>query len=95
MTLAEFKLQDKYCRENNIPEGVGCDGCPAKDKKHCADRLRGLCGLWRELSYERSVNKNLTRNDKFEKISEELDIEYGISPFSQLELIKGIIEFPR
>ncbi len=81
MRLKEFQEQDKYCREHNVPEGAGCDECPAQDKKYCADTLRNLCARWLKTSGEE-------RN----RISEELDRRYHISPWSQLSLLDGIIE---
>jgi len=43
MSFEEFKEQDKYCRENNTPEGCGCTGCPG-EHEICADNIRNLCG---------------------------------------------------
>lgn len=43
MSFEEFKEQDKYCRENNTPEGCGCTGCPG-EHEICADNVRNLCG---------------------------------------------------
>lgn len=85
MTLSEFKKQDDYCRENNTPKGKGCDGCPAKDKEHCADALRNLCGQFLDALYNHQTND-------FNNISETLDREYGISPFHQLGIAEGFIE---
>jgi len=87
MTLSEFREQDKYCRENNTPEGVGCPGCPAGDKKHCADFLRGLCGQW--LDAARNHQK-----DKLDEISKRLDREFGMTPYYQLGVAEGFIELP-
>lgn len=43
MSFEEFKEQDKYCRENNTPEGPGCTECPGEHGV-CADNIRNLCG---------------------------------------------------
>lgn len=40
MSKEEFERQDKYCRENNTPEGLGCSKCPGKDMDKCADEIR-------------------------------------------------------
>lgn len=84
MTLSEFREQDTYCRLNNTPEGKGCDNCPAKDKEHCADALRNLCG---KLLKATSEDAN--------RISSELNKIYGITPFAQLALFNGILEFDK
>lgn len=81
MRLSEFKEQDKYCCEFNTPEGFGCNGCPAKDKNHCADALRNLCGEFLK-----------THGEERKEISRRLDYEYRISPFNQLGIIEGFIE---
>ena len=47
MSYEEFKEQDKYCRENNIPEGPGCEGCPG-EHSICADNIRNLCNKIQE-----------------------------------------------
>ena len=91
MRLSEFEIQDKYCRENNTPGGKGCDNCPARDKEHCADALRNLCG---------KLIKNLPRDDgsgdktEFARSSKQLEKEYGISFWAQLGLFQGYIELP-
>ncbi len=43
MDLKEFKQQEKYCKENNTPEGCGCKGCPGENTV-CADNIRNLAG---------------------------------------------------
>lgn len=43
MSLEEFMEQDRYCKENNIPEGPGCTGCPGEHGV-CADNIRGIMG---------------------------------------------------
>ena len=90
MKLREFEKQDTYCKENNIPEGRGCNGCPALDKEHCADALRNLCGKW--LASRELPDKE--RKVKFYHISRELERDYGLTPWNQLALLKGEIEFP-
>lgn len=40
MLLIDYIEQDKYCRENNTPEGPGCDECPGKDADECADFIK-------------------------------------------------------
>lgn len=87
MLLGEFLEQDRYCRENNIPEGKGCDNCPAIDKEYCADALRRLCNQWQ--IYRRSETKT-----QFEQCVSELENVYGLSMWNQLALTQGIIEFP-
>ena len=84
MRLDEFLEQDKYCRENNTPEGLGCDACPAIDRVHCADALRNLCGRLID-----SIN-----TPQFNQLSRQLDKEYGITPYHQLVIWEGILEFP-
>jgi len=84
--MEEFIKQDEYCKINNVPEGIGCDGCPAKNKSMCADRLRGLCGkllkLW---------NENIG-SPEWGKIKEEIK-KFGLTDYNILSLCKGIIEF--
>jgi len=87
MTLKEFSEQDKYCREQNTPEGKGCDACPAKDRKHCADALSNLCGKFLDAAKER-------RHTDLENISRQLEREYGIRPYHQLGIMQGFIELP-
>lgn len=41
MSFEEFREQEKYCRENNTPEGVGCVGCKGESSV-CADNIRGI-----------------------------------------------------
>jgi hypothetical protein len=41
MSVEEFDKQEKYCRENNVPGGIGCEGCSGKDSV-CADNIRGI-----------------------------------------------------
>ena len=86
MKMIEFIEQDEYCKVNNVPEGIGCDGCPAKDKNMCADRLRGLCGkllkLW---------NENIG-SQKWKRICEEIK-KFGLTDYNILALYRGIIEF--
>jgi hypothetical protein len=43
MNYEEFKEQEKFCRENNKPDGSGCTGCPG-EYSICADNIRGLTG---------------------------------------------------
>ncbi len=83
MTLLEFLAQDKHCKENNTPEGKGCDECPAQDKTYCADALRNLCG-----TFLVSIGK-----PEFNEISKQLDRDYGLSQWNQLGLISGWLEF--
>lgn len=83
MTLSEFKEQDTYCRLNNTPKGKGCDNCLAKDKEHCADALRNLCGRLLK-----------TRGIETSRFSKELEKVYGIIPYAQLAIFQGFIEFP-
>ena len=85
MKLSEFNEQDKFCRENNTPEGVGCRGCPARDKEHCADALRNLCGKFMD-----SINDK----PNFYRLSRELTEHYGLTRWNQLALFKGELEFP-
>ena len=84
MKLTEFKEQDAYCKENNTPTGKGCDDCPATDKEHCADALRNLCGKFLD---------SIGKHEELEKISRQLECEYGIVPYSQLSLLDGFIDF--
>lgn len=46
MTIDElvelFKTEEKYCQENNTPEGCGCVGCPGEHDVFCADSIRNL-----------------------------------------------------
>lgn len=43
MSYDEFKEQEKYCKENNTPEGPGCEGCPG-EHSICADNIRNILG---------------------------------------------------
>lgn len=43
MSFEEFKKQDEYCRENNTPEGLGCEGCSGKEGV-CADNIWNIIG---------------------------------------------------
>lgn len=43
MSFKDFRKQEKYCRENNTPEGCGCVGCPG-EHNICADNIRGIIG---------------------------------------------------
>ena len=85
MILSKFLEQDKYCRENNTPEGKGCDDCPAQDKEHCADALRNLCG--------RLIATLHNDLPTFYHISKELGDNYELTQWNQLEIFKGGIEF--
>lgn len=84
MKYKEFMLQDEYCKENNIPEGAGCANCPAKDQEHCADALRNLASRLVEA----------LDTDDFVRISDELHEVYGLSPYNQVAIFKGELEFP-
>jgi len=86
MTYREFIEQDKYCKENNTPEGLGCDNCPAINKEYCADALENLCNKFLD-----AVKKNQPLKD----ISKKLEEKYGIKPYNQLALLQGHIEFPK
>ena len=70
-------------RENNIPEGVGCKGCPGEYTDYCADALRNLCGRFLK-----------AKGDELNEISKELDYKYGLPPFNQLAIVQGYIELP-
>lgn len=85
MTLQQFVEQDKYCRENNTPEGSGCTNCPAQDKEHCADALRNLAGKLID-----SID-----TPQFMGVSREMERDYGLTPYNQLVIFKGILEFPQ
>lgn len=85
MKYQEFIEQDEYCTANNTPEGKGCSGCPAKRQGHCADELRGLFGKLNDKSLSDEV-----RN----KVSKQINRDFGISPFNQLASVAGFIEFP-
>lgn len=85
MKLTEYLEQSKYCRENNTPEGRGCDGCPAKDKEHCADALLNLVGKLRG-----SLGMPI-----FDSISKQIQRDYGLSPWNQLAIWNGELEFPK
>lgn len=43
MSYEEFKEQDEYCGKNNIPGGIGCEGCKGENSI-CADNIRGIIG---------------------------------------------------
>jgi len=90
MTLHEFAEQDAYCKKNNTPEGGGCGGCPAKDKDHCADALRNLCGRWLKAWFELMENES---SKVFKDISKEIFDGYGLTALNQLSLLKGQMEF--
>ncbi len=47
MSIEDFDKQVQYCRENNIPEGCGCVGCPGEFSV-CADNVVNLCGKLKE-----------------------------------------------
>lgn len=85
MKYKEFLEQDKYCRENNTPEGAGCDACPAKDKEHCADALRNLAGKFACTDYG---------SEEYHALLKTLEEDFDIPLFNLLELRKGILEFP-
>ena len=85
MKLAEFQAQDNYCEANNTPEGMGCDGCPATDKSHCADALRNLAGKF--------LDALETKADTRE-IAKQIEKDYGFTAWNILALAKGELEFP-
>ncbi|MBW2672344.1 MAG: hypothetical protein JRD89_02860 [Deltaproteobacteria bacterium] len=82
MRLHEFKEQEEYCRANKTPDGSGCAGCPAVDKEHCADALVTLCSQWLQA----------IGTDGFDQLSGRLDQEYGLKPYNQLALCRGVLE---
>mgnify|MGYP001616859517 CR=1 FL=1 len=84
MRLSEYVEQDTYCRENNVPDGVGCNGCPANGSSDCADALRNLAGKW----------FSALGTDAWTEINREMERRFGLSPFNQLALTQGILEFP-
>ena len=43
MSLEDFEEQEKFCMENNVPDGRGCSGCPGENSV-CADNIRNLIG---------------------------------------------------
>jgi len=86
MKLQEFKSQDKWCRENNLPDGIGCDGCPCAENSRgyvCADALRNLADKF---------IKAIGKSDELDTISKKLKNDFGMSPYAQLALVEGVIE---
>jgi hypothetical protein len=87
MTHAQFLEQDNYCREKNVPDGLGCASCPAMPEDRgiaCADSLRNLCGKFSEAIGKADIRP----------ITNELQSRYGFSAYNILALTAGVIEFP-
>lgn len=68
MSYEEFKEQEKFCRENNLPDGPGCTGCPGENSI-CADNIRNILGKIIEESHPRikTIAKSNIRQYHFDE----------------------------
>ena len=87
MNYEEFKEQEKFCRENNKPDGCGCTGCPGENSI-CADNIRNILGKMVEELQPEMINE--VRSGLTEFHYGEFDCEGTVSNITQhiVELFK-------
>jgi hypothetical protein len=94
MRIEEFLDQDNWCKKNNIPEGVGCLGCPGENKSYCADMIRnyhgnGECEKLKFKIFRSKVYKVL-KKDEDTLFDERIEVLYKGGKYGVYDSVKFI-----